>query len=375
MKNTLFVLLSLLLSVSCKEHKQQNAETLQNEYTVRQIDIPSSADILELKSYNVTAPIDFDSIKGFIAYNYRTHSLDLVNLHGEHHISSISLQREGPDGIQREICGICPTSEDSIWVYDTVAMYLLNKSGKVQHKIILGNRESIMINANYAMNTAKFIYNSAHHSLLYPAKRNSFVIEEYDIQQEKVIKTYPLSYAESNPEGALVYGDMDYPNVSFTENNIIYNYPYESAIYVLHMDSGKHSTIKAESHYTPNQAQQCIQNGSAAWEKHRIENIHFYEVMYVPQANRYYRLHTNGVEYDTNQSVLSMLDSRSIYLMTFDKDFKPVSEHKLADKRYNYFTGWCALSDALLLFNENSLSESTDYEGISMDLISNEAEF
>lgn len=329
----------------------------------------SSTDLLELKSYYVTSFIDFDSIKGIMAYNYRLHSLDLINLQGECRISSIPLQREGPNGIPGRVCSICPVSKDSIWVYDGIAMYLMDSMGGIRDKISFENNGDIHINTNYAMCTAHFFFNKEHASLLYLVDCGSFIIEEYDIRKRCVLKSYSLSNSVVNPKRKLIYGDMDIPNISFAEDKIVYNYPYESRIYLLDLISGEQSVLDAESIYTPNVAHDCLSNGSSAWERHRIENIHFFDVMYLPKIQTFVRLHTSGVAFDSTKSVLSLLDSKNLYMSVFDKDFQFMGEVKLSDKQYNLFTGWCALEDALLLFDDNSLADLIDYERLSMDIL------
>lgn len=163
---------------------------------------------------------------------------------------------------------------------------------------------------------------------------------------------------------------MDAPNVNFVDNKIIYNYPYESTIYLLDMDSGKQLLIDAPSCYTSNKAQTCNANGYSIWERHRIENVHFYDIMYLPECKTYIRLHIGGIDFSEKESVLTLLDSRPIYMMAFDKDFNIMGESKLAGKRYSCFTGWCALKNSVLLFNENSLSDSISYETLNVDIIS-----
>lgn len=369
-----FLLLLSFLLFSCRNQGNSAQHThIQKDSlscTAKHIQIPPSTEVLELKSYYITSPVDFDSIKGIMAYNYRLHSLDLINLEeNDHTISSIPLQKEGPNGIAGRISGICPVSKDSIWVYDGISMYLIDNTGNVCDKISFQNKENIIINTNYAMCTARFFYNKDRASLLYLTDRDSLIIEEYDVKARRIIKEYPLSYSVSNAARELVYGDMDAPNVSFTTGKIIYNYPYESNIYLLDMKSGKQSVIDAESSYTPNIAQKCTANGYATWEKHRIENIHFFDVMYLPKSEKFIRLHLGEATFDSQKPVLSLLDSKGLYLSVFDKDFHCMGETKLTDKKYNLFTGWCALADALLLFNDNSLSEATDYDNLSIDII------
>lgn len=365
------ILLSLVL-LSCGNpkgnalHSYISRDSL--SIVTEHIQVPST-EVLELKSYYITSLVDFDSISGIMAYNYRLHSLDIINLKGECRISSIPLQREGPDGIPGRVCGICPVSRDSIWVYDGIAMYLLDSMGKIRDNISFENNKNIVINTNYAMCTARFFYNKEHASLLYLVDRGSFIIEEYDIRKRCVLKSYPLSNSVVNPKRELIYGDMDIPNITFTEDEVVYNYPYESRIYLLDMNTGEHSVVETESLYTPNVAHDCLSNGYSAWEKHRIENIHFFDVMYLPKIQAFVRLHTSGVTFDSTQPVLSLLDSKNLYMSVFDKDFQFMGEVKLSDKKYNLFTGWCALEDALLLFDDNSLADSIDYERLSMDII------
>lgn len=289
--------------VSCDHQRTTQPHYIKDSlaYDIESIKIIPSNDILELKSYHITSPFSCQNIDGIIAYNYRLHSLDLIDLYNHKEISSIPLQREGPDGIPGRVAGIFPLSKDSIWVYDGIYMYLLNSAGRVNEKITLEDRESLIINTNYAMNTAKFSYNPKRHSLLYLTRKDDFIVEEYDIKKRKIIKTYPLSYSIINPKGSLLYADMDAPNVNFVDNKIIYNYPYESTIYLLDMDSGKQLLIDAPSCYTSNKAQTCNANGYSIWERHRIENVHFYDIMYLPECKTYIRLHIGGIDFSEKE--------------------------------------------------------------------------
>ena len=86
--------------------------------------------------------------------------------------------------------------------------------------------------------------------------------------------------------------------------------------------------------------------------------------MYLPECKTYIRLHIGGIDFSEKESVQTLLDSRPIYMMAFDKDFNIMGESKLAGKR------WCALKNSVLLFNENSLSDSISYETLNVDIIS-----
>lgn len=339
------------------------------ELAFRHMQILSDTDVLELKSYYITSFLSSDSLKGIMGYNYRLHSLDVINLDECRISSSIPMQREGPDGIPGRISSICPVSPDSVWVYDGIAMYLIDGRGHVCDKIHFENNRNVVINTNYAICTARFHYDQADASLLYLVDCDSFFVERYDVRKHCVTARYPLSYSVVNPERKHFYGDMDLPNVSFANNRIVYNYPYESGIYVLDMESGSQSVIDAGSLYTPNKADECEEQDYSAWERHRVENVHFFDVMYLPLSRTYARLHLGCVDFDSNQSLSSLQDSKSFYLSVFDEKFQTMRETKLPDRRYTLFTGWCALEDAILMFEDNSLADTVDYDHLCLDII------
>ena len=65
--------------------------------------------------------------------------------------------------------------------------------------------------------------------LLYPVDVNGrYFVEYYSLKQKKIVKEVELDGAVCNRNGKNSYGYMTYPNVSFANNKIIYNYPYST---------------------------------------------------------------------------------------------------------------------------------------------------
>jgi hypothetical protein len=62
-------------------------------------------------------------------------------------------------------------------------------------------------------------------------------------------------------------------------------------------------------------------------------------------------------------------DSKSLYLMLFDSDFRIIGEKPMKARTYSLFTSWCALPNAVSVFKNNSLADSLNYEVLSLDLI------
>lgn len=365
-----------LFLVSCVSHSGGNMP--HNKYgdsvvsSLKEVNI-SSSEVLQLKDYPITGFIGTDSLKIIVGYNYRTHSLDKIRLYGNPSISSLQLSKEGPNGIFPQVKSICPVSDDSIWVYDGTFISLLNNSGEICHKISFSSDVQVLLETNYAMHTAKLCYDREKSSLYYPVLRaDSVYVEEYDLSKDTVVCSYFLKPSLLNPDNVAEYGDLRFPNVNVVNGKVIYNYPYESTIYLLDMKTGKYSEIGAASKYTSNTAPRCdSQTDYSVWQRYGLENTHFYDVMYLPDLQIYARFHIEGKSMSASEKLTQkFLDSKSLYLMLFDSDFHIVGETKMKVHTYSPFTSWCALSDAISLFKNNSLSDSLDYEVLSFDLIS-----
>lgn len=95
--------------VSCDHQRTTQPHHIKDSlaYDIESIKIIPSNDILELKSYHITSPFSCQNIDGIIAYNYRLHSLDLIDLYNHKEISynpqiQISAESETKRSIFRE---------------------------------------------------------------------------------------------------------------------------------------------------------------------------------------------------------------------------------------------------------------------------------
>lgn len=95
----------------------------------------------------------------------------------------------------------------------------------------------------------------------------------------------------------------------------IYNYPYESTVYMLDMMTGKYSEIGAASKYTSNAASRCdSKTDYSVWQRYGLENTHFYDVMYLPDLQVYARFHIEGKSMSASEELTQgFWDSRSLY--------------------------------------------------------------
>lgn len=368
------MLMNVWIFIGCTKSKH----SLPNSYgkmiadlKVDEVVVPFHENSLGLKSYSTTTCWEMDSVSAFVGYNHYTHSLDFFSLTEGEMLRSIQLSKEGPDGVFDKVCSIYPYKEDSIWIYDHVNFYLIDSKGCVRKKLFFGDVDLIKVETNHRMHTAKFAYNPHRHSLsILVAKDKGFAVNEYSVENGRIMHEFHLQPSVCNVDGDRKFADMNCPNISFSDKKIIYNYPYESTIYVLNLQTKEHLKFGAASQYCTNIAGECSnQNDYSAWERYGMVNTHFFDVMYLYDRKVYVRPHLNGVEYNTNKSLQELGDSRDLYLMFFDENFQIIGEFKMKDRTYSYFTAWCALSNGLLLFKDNSLSEIEEYDKMLVDII------
>ena len=375
MRNILFLLITIIL-LSCNQSKGRGDE----ENKLSCYFVPkciTSHESFHLKSYYLSNSYQDSLDTCIVAYNDRLHALDVVDCKNDT-IYEILLDRDGNNAVQGRLSGIFVHNMDSIWAYsEAMLVYLLDNMGNIRGKwnlhAWLKQGEEVMIETNHAVCTASLFYDSKRKTLLYGiidgnSKPVSFKVREVDIVSQRVIKDYTLFPSEITDDTTYGYANMNRVNLAFHDSLIIYNYPIESNIYVLNRKNNITKTVAGDSYYTENQAKKCFSKSDySQWEKHQVENIHFYDVMYLPKMDIYVRLHLSGVEYDKKRTLGELLSSRRLYASFFDRDFYKIGECQLQNFRYSYYTGWCAMHNGVILFVDNELRKEDFTDNLLFD--------
>jgi hypothetical protein len=337
------------------------------------IDIP--VDSVTFNSYSILSTYIHNNDDYILAYNNNTYALDNFNINKQT-ASHIELMREGPDGIN-EILGFYAHSADSIWIYSTNIISLIDSTGRVKERIeILSlslNNDIPLIITNFSICTSKLFYNSGRNSLFFLTlsvrdRINSFYVTELSLP-DYFTKTYPVN-AIAEKDFRNDYGWKQAPNVTYTNEAIIYNFPVESNIYVIDIESGKTSVYGGKSRHTSNEVAKLKTNFDMSdGERHINENVHFFDILHDPVKNAYYRLHLDGIEYSTQTDFRTLYLNKDMYLMTFNEKFEVINETKLDSRKYNYFNCWEMLSKGLFIAKDNELNESVNYEQFQVDII------
>lgn len=369
-----FMLLAFL--ASCMEQKSQNK--IKNntvDVEVEEMKFPPQT-VLQLKSYYLSSAVHTDSTDFLIGYNYRLHSLDYMNLQSKE-VTQTILSDEGPDAVI-SLTGLYANSLDSIWISDeSERVFLLDNAGRIKTTVdlkeYLQDTEQLLINTNHAMFTSHLYYNEIRQSLMFLVKNmasQTFVVRELFLDKGKDAVDYELEPSKIIPDITSGYAFINAPNVNFTTTDIIYNYPFEASIYTLGIQTGERKYVLAQSQYTENIVE-SIEPGTdySTIEKCRIQNPHFFDVMYIPKLKKYVRLHLGGVDFDEKKGRDELMNDRILYLMIFDENMKLLGESKLLEHRYNNFTGWSILYNGVALFVDNILDEEDDTEDLAIDVI------
>ena len=362
LKFIFFILIAFL--ASCMEQKSQNK--IKNnivEVEVEEMKFPPQT-VLQLKSYYLSSAVHTDSADFLIGYNYRLHSLDYMNLQSKE-VTQTILSDEGPDAVI-SLTGLYANSLDSIWMSDeSERVFLLDNAGQIKTTVnlkeYLQDTEQLLINTNHAMFTSHLYYNEIRQSLMFLVKKmasQTFVVRELFLDKGKDAIDYELEPSRIIPDITSGYAFINAPNVNFTTTDIIYNYPFESSVYTLDIQTGERKYVPAQSQYTENIVER-VEPGTdySTIEKCRIQNPHFFDVMYIPKLKKYVRLHLGGVDFDEKRGRDELMNDRILYLMIFDEKMKVLGESKLLEHRYNNFTGWSVSYNGVALFVDNILDE------------------
>lgn len=319
--------------------------------------ISSTDSILLLQSYYLSCSYPYTDSLAIMGYNIKTHALDIFSASKQ--VDMIQLEHHGENAIIGRPVSITPISKDSIWIYDKIAFYLINSKGKVLHKH--KEDKTIFLDSNYAMHTAHIGWYD-NDILLYPVDNNGrFLIEYYSLAKNKVVKEVSLDFPDYNNNGKNSYADMKYPNVTFANNKVIYNYPYDSSIRTIDLSTGEKQEYQVNSMFAENRIKPYKGTNSIEdWLNYAWSNAHFYEVSYIPQLNLYVRFMLDGIDVGKHKDKQTIVDARKLYIAFMDKDFNLMGEFPLKEKKYSNFHGWCILPNAIVIYIDNLLGKAHD---------------
>jgi hypothetical protein len=365
-KKYIIFFLSALILPSCKKESANNIP--ESVYASRiefskEEHIIHSDSIMLLKTYNQLSSFATDDTTDIIvAYNYKMHALDMININNKN-VFQIPLTGNGPQAISPHISDFFVHNTDSIWICTQEAIFLIDMNGVIKEKIpIVKQKNSFVINdINFSIASIRLYYNPIRKSLFYAVQQMSeaspeFIVKEYILQSGKTID-YKLQPSIIEPYISSSYGWKRLPNINFSDDKILYNYPIESTVYTINLPDNKRNMYGGQSRYVENRVHKIPENSSFEMaERHKIENVHFFDVMYNPRLRLYFRFHVGTAEYKEDIDSFNLFHLKDLYVMVFNDKFEIVNEIKLESKRYSYINAWCTVNNGILIFVDNPFS-------------------
>ena len=375
MKRIFMIGILSIVAISCTNEKNN---LLGNQYgnaiSLGKTNVAIPIDENTLCSYQTYSIIKTNEGELLFAYNDPMHSIDVFDLKGRA-VSHIQLETEGTNGILKNVTGIYVCGEDSIWLYSQGLLYLIDSHGMVDKRIKLPFPTGGFpwVETNFSMATSKLFYHPTRESVFYltvtPTKKSAdYLVYEYFIQTNS-FKTYHLKGGRFEEKAGRNFGWMQFPNVTYTMDGILYNFPISSNVYKIDMETNKEEAFGGQSQYTLNTVSElCMPYTFQDADKHMIENVHFFEVQYDSKSQVYYRLHLDKANYTTEIKSNILYNGKNLYLTVFDKDFKIVYENKLENKRYCYYNCWGVLNNKFFIAKDNLLDDNKDFDLFEIDL-------
>lgn len=369
-------ILILTLTSSCTHKSDQLLESKYKDFiSLEKKGIAIPIDENTLSSYQLFSSLKENPEEELLyAYNSPMHSLDIFNL-SDKTVSHVKLDAEGSNGIMKNVSGICVHKQDSIWLFSQGILYLTDSNGKVSRTVTLPFPSDgfPMVDINFSMSTSKLFYHPTRESIFYltvtPTEESAdYLVYEYFVKTDS-FKTYPLKGGNLEKKAGKNFGWKQFPNVTYSANDIVYNFPINSNIYKINIETGKESSFGGQSKYTSNVVSELVMPYTFQdADKHLVENVHFFEIQYDPLNDIYYRLHLDKTNYSSDTKSNFLYNQKDMYLTIFNNKFETIYESKLDSKTYSYYNGWGIWNNRLFITKDNILDENKDFDSFEMDL-------
>jgi hypothetical protein len=351
---------AILFSVifSCNEKITINDFTGQLIVDTLSIEIDS----LSPNKYFIYHAIKHSETNVLIGYNPALHSLDFFDLDRGEFIKHLRIDSQGPNAIDY-VQDIFFHNEDSIFISSRLRLQLINSQAEVVDVYNLIDQELILNHGEPSSNFYfKLEYISSLNAVLFfnrpfnmqeDVNRERSLISMYDIKQRKY-SVLPITFSEHYFNNKGTMGFLTYLNKDFVinETKLIYNYKYESQIYVYDLNSYKTLVYDAPSKNSSNVAKPLVNVDEEEAQHHALMNSHFFRVIANPKNNIYYRLHW-GDNFEGESNFMN----KQLYLMAFNEKFETLTEQLLPAHTYN-LNIWFANEHGLYLSPTHPLNSN-----------------
>lgn len=360
------VLWFMAISMFCscdKEEKRVFAEYTQQGDLKLKVDT-LLIDIDEQTSYAYMRFNTFDVGNDFylISYNRAIHTLQFFSLERKKLIKTVALERGGVNGIN-DIQNLYVHSLDSIFVFDSGNMKIIDDRGRVSLSLNLFEVAAEEFRPGFAGFMSKPFFNQSRNSVIFGNAHNPGVKSQLSVPivieldlKTKQFKPLNFYHAAFFLEEDGAFGPYSQVNVaSLNDSMLLYNYQVESSVFVQNLNGSEPLRYDGTVSGIKPRAQTFRSTADFAdVMKYRHETPQYYDLLYDPYRQLYYRVHRTGKPF--NQSESNVLRNTTFFLAVFDKELKLIKELELPQNVYSQYTWF--VSPAGLCFS----ASFPDYE-------------
>jgi hypothetical protein len=314
--------LPVVVACTNRQNKQNATESYSVQFDTILIHLPPNA--LQNYAKIVSDPDNIDLLYG---YNHLLHKIDVFDIAKGKFVEDISLEHEGPNGLQNISDFVILNNE--IYVSQYLFYYKINKVGKVIKKLDK-NKVVNIDNANYYLerkglrvaNYTELPINCSVGMLPVSVYTGENILKEIGFIELDSCKYTPFSIPL--PQIKKHYGDLETPNVTWLGDSVIYNFPFSSSIYVFSITEGTQREIQIQSIFTKNLAEPLPENANLRQEtEYQMKSLQFLSIKYDPFRNLFYRVHISPI------SSIEKMPDRDYYFTVMDENFNKINEFKL----------------------------------------------
>ncbi|MFY0593722.1 DUF4221 family protein [Roseivirga sp.] len=343
-----FLQLSLLL-LSCGEKESQRTITSLNQKGELVFKVDTLK--IEIDDESSYTYFRFDTYeKGgefyFIKYHSSQHALLFYDVAKKRLSKTVSLEKGGPNGIGN-IQNFQVHNLDSIFVFDEGNMKLINDNGEVFFRMNLFSEAPEGVLIDFASPESKPFYSATlKRVILENSIRRNASLEEKNSPFLIAIDLNTKEFEFIGPQHAPLMknakvGYGTYQGISFTHYGelVYYNYPVSSTVFSYNLRTDGNKSFNGSVSSIPDQAPEFKNAPTQAFiNDYRFETPVFYNILYDPYRQLFYRLHRTGKPY--NPGVRNTIQDTRFFVSVFGKEMNFIKELEIPKNTYSQYTAF-----------------------------------
>lgn len=349
----LFILLIMLLSSCGFDVKEPDGnENNNHKFEILTVEI-IQPDFPLADWYRISHAQEMGNESFFFGYNQKMNQLEVYNLAQKKFHKVIKFKTEGPDALS-ELYSLFVFNWDSIFILGLRKVMLIDSSGRILFNQPI-NLTSVKANQIEGINFKDFAF--------YSTGENMQPIHYQPPQQKLFLATKSMKFSEKQKEyyQQSLFGYLDFrqkkyfgfpvsfpekfqgnrypnhlPNLSFLANEVVFNFPFSSEVFLYRVDTGISKFFDVPSSYSKNQGEPLTFD--PAMDHYTVmlnqsRNPTFFRIIYDPNSKLYYRFHFADYKGDIPSG--SPPQRGAMYLTAMDLNFNKILEVEIEEHFYD----------------------------------------